>query len=179
MSVVRRGIFGVLVVAATSACTVATPNKKVGAGIAAGTAITGAAIHRGATGGCWAQCTHGRICDRVSGTCVEAARARASSAQAPAAVTSAATDTKWWEKEPPCPTGTSLAGGADERVYRCVSADGTAQGPVTFLHGNGRKQMEGWNCRGEACRVWTYWDEDGRVLGVEDKGTRAPVETKP
>jgi hypothetical protein len=39
----------------------------------AGAALVGVtAIYRATTGGCWAACQNGRVCDPESGTCVEA-----------------------------------------------------------------------------------------------------------
>jgi hypothetical protein len=80
---------------------------------------------------------------------------------------------RWWEIDEPCPNGTKLDRSSydeDRRVIRCATPDGVGEGPVTFFHSNGRKQMEGENCRGKPCRVWTYWDEDGHQSKVEDLG---------
>lgn len=154
------------------ACNVATRDKKVGAGVAVGTALAGAAVYRAASGGCWAQCTHGTVCDPASGTCVEMARAQASSAGS-GAVAAHDPEGRWWEKEPPCPPGDHLDDGSlglEVRALICVASDGVPDGPATFFHGNSRKQSEGWNCRGKPCGVWTHWDEGGAVERVVDFG---------
>ncbi len=54
------------------ACGSSQRNKKnyrdVPKAVAFGVVATG--VYRGVTGGCWAQCTHGLVCDEESGTCV-------------------------------------------------------------------------------------------------------------
>jgi hypothetical protein len=157
-------------------CEAATRNKTTGAAVAVGAGVGGAAIYRAATGGCWAQCTHGKVCDRASGTCVEAAD-RPHSAQA--TLSSAADATaKWWEKPDPCPPGAlpdTRSYEDDGRVMSCKTAEGVEDGRSTFFHTNGRKQMEGSYCAGTPCHVWTHWDEDGAVQRVEDLGEPKPV----
>ncbi len=54
------------------ACGSSQRNKKNYAdapkAVAFGVVATG--VYRGVTGGCWAQCTHGLVCDEESGTCI-------------------------------------------------------------------------------------------------------------
>jgi hypothetical protein len=33
--------------------------------------VAAIAVHRATTGGCWATCLHGLVCDHATGTCVE------------------------------------------------------------------------------------------------------------
>ncbi len=155
-------------------CEAATRDKKLGAGVAVATGLTGAAIYRATTGGCWAQCTHGKICDRKSGTCVDAVRdPHAAGAKASSTTGAASADSHWWEDESPCPEGAALDRQSfeeDGRVMSCKTADGVENGRATFFFTNGRKQMEGSYCAGVPCRVWTNWDEDGAVNRVEEIG---------
>ncbi len=150
------------------ACQAATQDKKVGAGMAVGAGVAGAAVYRAATGGCWAQCTHGMICDPVSGTCVDAPRR--DRAHAPG-LPPADAASRWWEHEPACPPGAALDrdgfDGEERRAILCRK-DGVPEGRATFFYSSGRKQEEGDNCAGKPCHRWTYWDEDGRVNHVED-----------
>ncbi len=153
---------------ALPACGAAERDKKVGAGVALGAGVGAAAVYRATTGGCWAQCPSGLMCDRKSGTCVEAAQV--SSGKDPAMAAPATSEGAWWEKERPCPEGAELdRTGFDEerRVILCVNAAGVGQGPVTFFYPNGKKQSEGEHCNGKRCGLWTHWDEAGGVSRVE------------
>lgn len=49
-----------------------TPDQRVqysSAAVGLATGVTGAAIYRATTGGCWANCRQGMYCDRDSGLC--------------------------------------------------------------------------------------------------------------
>jgi hypothetical protein len=128
------------------------------------------------TGGCWAQCTHGKVCDRKTGTCVDSVDRSphgAGSAQRAGANASA----RWWEDSTPCPPDATLDRGSfdeDGRVMACKTKDGIENGRATFFHTNGRKQMEGTYCAGKPCHQWTYWGEDGVLDRVEDLGEPEP-----
>lgn len=63
--------FAALALASSVACgSSPSRNDYAGAAIALGFGVAGAGVHRAATGGCYAQCTHGLVCDRESGQCV-------------------------------------------------------------------------------------------------------------
>jgi hypothetical protein len=51
-------------------CARARTNNYGAAGAGLGGTVLGTGIYRAATGGCWANCTHGWYCERDSGLCV-------------------------------------------------------------------------------------------------------------
>jgi hypothetical protein len=168
--------FAWIALLACVACEAATRNKSTGAALAVGAGVTGAAVYRATTGGCWAQCTHGKVCDRATGTCVDAAD-RGPALGRKSTTGAADAELRWWEAATPCPPSSTLDRRSfddDGRVMACKTADGVEEGRATFFHSNGKKQMEGSYCAGIPCHVWTYWDEDGAVDRVEDLGEPNP-----
>lgn len=152
-------------------CEAATRNKSTGAAVAVGAGVTGAAVYRATTGGCWAQCTHGKVCDHRTGTCVDSIDGPSSGRKSLAAGADASL--RWWDEATPCPPDASLDRRSfedDGRVMACKNADGVEQGRATFFHSNGKKQTEGTYCTGKPCHLWTYWGEDGVLDHVEDLG---------
>jgi hypothetical protein len=66
----RRLLLGALLISAVGCAADVSANKGAGAATAVGFGVGAAAIHRAATGGCWADCRPGLVCDRGSGTCI-------------------------------------------------------------------------------------------------------------
>ena len=74
MRALGGALAALVVTAATTAivaCNHSGRNDYAGAAVTAGAAVGGAALYRATTGGCWAQCLHGLVCDPKSGLCVE------------------------------------------------------------------------------------------------------------
>ena len=67
---------GVAIALVAPACRVAGVPQGPSALIFAGSAIAGAAVYRHATGGCWAACNSGWVCNVETGRCEPEARER-------------------------------------------------------------------------------------------------------
>lgn len=146
------------------------PNRTRDAAVVTGAALVTAGVYRATTGGCWAQCTPGRYCNRKSGLCEELPRGAPPRAAAAAPVP----EQNWWEAgEAACPEGSTLNKDPSEEgdpVILCSRADGTPHGRATFFYSSGRREMEGEYRDGKAVGAWQHWDEDGKPGKLEQLG---------
>lgn len=158
-----------LALALTLACG-SKPNRTRDAAIATGAVVAAAGVYRATTGGCWAQCSPGRYCNRQSGTCEELPRGVPATAAPPADNEVRA----WWEAgDAACPQGATLdktPSPEGDAVILCSRADGTPHGPATFFYANGRREMEGQYYDGKPVGTWKHWDEDGKPSKTEELG---------
>ena len=81
----REVLLGALWISAVGCAADVAANKPAGAAAAVGFGVGAAAIYRATTGGCWADCRPGLVCDRPSGTCVPFEPSSAASATRPVA----------------------------------------------------------------------------------------------
>ena len=93
----------------------ASANKTSGAAAAVGFGVGAAAVYRATTGGCWAECRPGLVCDRASGTCVPLEPDNTPAGLVPSAVSSGPASTP----DDPC-RGLCLRG------EHCVVKDGVS-----------------------------------------------------